>query len=132
MKTLLFCTICVQIALAVIGRHHRDNAFLNHVQMVHQFQCSVPQSRAVPVEALLTMGVGPDEIFYPASTVLARCAESGCCPNPMQVCAPIEIKNVSRIFMVKHRIDRQRDRHHEIIHVVEHTKCACMDEVSAA
>jgi len=102
------------------------------VQMVHQFQCSVPQSRAVPVEALLTMGVGPDEIFYPASTVLARCAESGCCPNPMQVCAPIEIKNVSRIFMVKHRIDRQRDRHHEIIHVVEHTKCACMDEVSAA
>ncbi|TGZ49001.1 Vascular endothelial growth factor A-A [Temnothorax longispinosus] len=75
------------------------------------------------------MGLGPDEAFYPASTVLTRCTGSGCCPDPKQICAPIETRNVSLVFMVRHRIDQQRDRHHEVIHAVEHTKCACMDKI---
>lgn len=106
----------------------RDSGFLSHVQLVHQFRCSLPQPRAVPVKDLLIVGPGPDEIFYPASTVLARCAESGCCPDIKQICAPIETRNVSLVFMVRHRVDQQRDRHHEIIHALEHTKCACIDE----
>lgn len=110
----------------------RDSGFLNHVQLVHQFRCSLPQPRAVPVEDLLNIGPGPDEIFYPPSTVLARCAGSGCCPDYGQICAPIETRNVSLVFMIKHRIDQQRDRHHEIIHALEHTKCACIDEILAA
>lgn len=110
----------------------RDSGFLNHVQLVHQFRCSLPQPRAVPVEDLLNIGPGPDEIFYPPSTVLARCAGSGCCPDYRQICAPIETRNVSLVFMIKHRIDQQRDRHHEIIHALEHTKCACIDEILAA
>ncbi|XP_020297086.1 vascular endothelial growth factor A-A-like [Pseudomyrmex gracilis] len=131
MKNLLLLIIYIQFALAVIGRHHRDSGFLNHVQRVHQFPCSVPQPRAVPIEDLLTVGLGPDEIFYPASTVLARCAGSGCCPEPKQICAPTEIRNISLVFMVRHNIDRQRDRHHEIIHAPEHIKCACIDKVLA-
>ncbi|XP_012225169.1 uncharacterized protein [Linepithema humile] len=131
MKKLLLLIICIQFALIVIGRHHRDSGFLNHVQLVHQFRCSLPQPRAVPVKDLLTVGLGPDEVFYPASTVLSRCAGSGCCPNSTQICAPTETRNVSLVFMVMHRIDRQRDRHHEIIHALEHTKCACMDETLA-
>lgn len=99
---------------------------------MHQFPCSMPQPRAVPVEDLLTAGLGPDEVFYPASTVLARCASSGCCSGPGQICAPIETRNVSLVFMVRHSIDRQRDRHHEIIHAPEHIKCACIDKVLVA
>ncbi|XP_015587590.1 uncharacterized protein LOC107264160 [Cephus cinctus] len=115
-----------------LAKHHRDIGFLNHVQLVHQFRCSLPQPRAVPVEELLSVGPSPDEIFYPASTVLARCGDSGCCPNASQVCAPIETRNVSLVFMVKHLIDRQRDRHHEIIHALEHTRCGCVDSNDAA
>ncbi|KAM0728133.1 Vascular endothelial growth factor A-A [Formica fusca] len=132
MKKFLLLVICVQFALTVTGRHYRDSSFLNHAQLVYEFQCSLPQPRAVRVEDLLTAGPGPDEIFYPASTVLARCAESGCCPDSKQVCAPIETKNVSLVFMIRHRIDQQRDRHHEVIHALEHTKCACMNESVAA
>ncbi|XP_043284690.1 uncharacterized protein [Venturia canescens] len=105
--------------------HHRDSGYLNHVQLVHQFRCSSPQPRAIKVEDLLTAGPSPDEIFYPASTVLSRCEGSGCCPDLKHTCGPIETKKVSLVFMVKHRIDSQRDRHHEVIHAVEHTKCGC-------
>ena len=98
------------------------------MQLVHEFRCSLPQPRAVPVEELLTVGPSPDELFYPASTVLARCGGSGCCPEPNQICAPAETRNVSLVFMVKHAVDRQRDRHHEVIHALEHTRCACIDE----
>ncbi|KAG7205375.1 hypothetical protein KM043_007371 [Ampulex compressa] len=131
MKKLFSLLISVELVFAVIARHHRDGGFLNHVQLVHQFRCSLPQLRAVPVEELLTVGPSPDEIFYPASTVLARCAGSGCCPNSKEICAPIEARNVSLVFMVKHTIDRQRDRHHEVIHAIEHTKCGCIDEIRA-
>ncbi|XP_066586448.1 uncharacterized protein [Prorops nasuta] len=120
--------LVVQSASLVIGRHHRDGGFLNHVQTVHQFRCSLPQPRAVPVEELLSVGPSPDEIFYPASTVLTRCGGSGCCPDAKQICAPTETKNVSLVFMVRHSIDRQRDRHHEIIHAIEHTKCGCIHQ----
>ncbi|KYN38635.1 Vascular endothelial growth factor A-A [Trachymyrmex septentrionalis] len=121
----------VYFALIAVGRHHRDSDFLSHVQLVHQFQCLLPQSRAIAVEDLLTVGLGPDEAFYPASTVLTRCVGSGCCPDSKQICAPIETRNVTLVFMVRHRIDQQRDRHHEVIHAVEHTKCACMDKILA-
>ncbi|XP_012058674.1 PREDICTED: vascular endothelial growth factor A-like [Atta cephalotes] len=131
MTKFLLLVICVQFALIAVGRHHRDSDFLSHVQLVHQFQCLLPQSRAIAVEDLLTVGLGPDEAFYPASTVLTRCAGSGCCPDSKQICAPIEIRNVTLVFMVRHRIDQQRDRHHEVIHAVEHTKCACMDKILA-
>lgn len=113
----------------VTGRHHRDNDYLKHVQLVNEFRCSLPQLRAVPVAELLTIGPDPDEIFYPSSTVLARCGGSGCCPNSEQICAPTETRNVSLVFMVKHLIDRQRDRHHEVIHAVEDIECACIDEI---
>ncbi|XP_029174668.1 uncharacterized protein LOC114943238 [Nylanderia fulva] len=132
MKKFFLLLICVQFTLTVIGKHlYRDSSFLNHAQLVFQFQCSLPQLRAVRVKDLLTAGLGPDEVFYPASTVLARCSGAGCCPDPKQVCAPIEIKNVSLVFMIRHLIDQQRDRHHEVIHAVEHIKCACMDEILA-
>ncbi|XP_012542316.1 uncharacterized protein LOC105840098 [Monomorium pharaonis] len=131
MRKLLLLIICIQIALNVVGRHHRDSDFLSHVQLVHQFQCSLPQSRAIAVEDLLTVGLGPDEAFYPASTVLTRCTGSGCCLNSEQICAPIETRNVTLVFMVRHRIDQQRDRHHEVIHAIEHTKCACVDKILA-
>lgn len=101
---------------------------MNHVQLVHQFRCSLPQPRAVRIEELLSVGPSPDEIFYPFSTVLARCEGAGCCPQENQVCGPIQTRNVSLVFMVKHRIDQQRDRHHEVIHAVEHVKCACIDK----
>ncbi|XP_011301182.1 uncharacterized protein [Fopius arisanus] len=107
--------------------HHRDSKYLNHVHLVYQFKCSLPQLRAVPVEELLSVGPGPDEIFYPRETILARCAGAGCCLGINQVCGPIETRNVSLVFLVKHRVDRQRDRHHETLHVVEHTKCGCID-----
>ncbi|XP_017876497.1 vascular endothelial growth factor A-A-like [Ceratina calcarata] len=128
MKKLVFLLFSIHLAFAVIGRHHRDSSFLNHVQLVHEFRCSAPQPRAVPVEELLTVGPSPDEVFYPASTVLMRCNGAGCCPDPKQICAPIETRNVSLVFMVKHTIDRQRDRHHEVVHALEHTKCGCVDK----
>ncbi|XP_025073641.1 vascular endothelial growth factor A-like isoform X2 [Pogonomyrmex barbatus] len=106
-----------------------DSDFLSHVQLVHQFQCLSPQPRAISVEDLLTVGLGSDEVFYPAFTVLTRCVGSGCCPDSNQICAPIETRNVSLVFMVRHRIDQQRDRHHEVIHALEHVKCACMNKI---
>ncbi|KAK9305999.1 hypothetical protein QLX08_003224 [Tetragonisca angustula] len=128
MRRYILLLISIHLALAIIGRHHRDSGFLNHVQLVHEFQCSMPQPRAVPVAELLTIGPSPDEIFYPASTVLTRCEGAGCCSDPKQICAPIETRNISLVFMVKHMIDRQRDRHHEVIHALEHTKCGCVDK----
>lgn len=97
------------------------------MERVREFKCSQPQQRAVSVEELLTIGPGPDERFYPISTVLARCAGSGCCPEANQICSPIITRNISLVFMVKHIYDRERGRHHEIIHAVEHVKCSCID-----
>lgn len=127
MKRIALLFVAVSCLLVVSGRHHRDLGFLNHVQMVNEFRCSSPQPRAVSVTELLRAGPSPDEIFYPPSTVLARCNGSGCCRDSKQICAPIETRNVSLVFMVKHIVDKQRDRHHEIIHALEDTKCACMD-----
>ncbi|KAK0163364.1 hypothetical protein PV327_007053 [Microctonus hyperodae] len=107
--------------------HHQDSSYLNHVQLVRQFECSLPQPRAIPVEELLSVGPSPDEIFFPSSTVLKRCAGAGCCFQERQICSPIETKNISLVFLVQHRFDHQRDRHHEIIHAVQHTKCKCMN-----
>lgn len=128
--SLFFLSFCffTFVIMCIFILFNRDSDFLSHVQLVHQFQCSLPQSRAITVEDLLTVGLGPDEAFYPAFTVLTRCAGSGCCPDSKQICAPTETRNVSLVFMVRHRIDQQRDRHHEVIHAVEHTKCACMDK----
>lgn len=106
----------------------RDSSYLIHVERVHNFPCSEPQLRAVPVRDLLEIGPSPDEMFYPPSTVLLRCAEAGCCPKSNQICAPTEVKNISLVFTVKHLIDRTRDRHHEIIHVLNHVKCNCVEE----
>ncbi|XP_076247380.1 vascular endothelial growth factor A-A [Calliopsis andreniformis] len=128
MKSSVLFLFSIHFALGMVGRHHRDSGFLNHVQLVHEFRCSVPQPRAVPVTELLTVGPSPDEFFYPASTVLTRCDNAGCCPDPKQICGPIETRNVSLVFMVKHVIDRQRDRHHEVIHALEHTKCGCVEK----
>ncbi|KAK2583692.1 hypothetical protein KPH14_009618 [Odynerus spinipes] len=129
MKRIVSFLVALSFLFAVTGRHHSDSSFLNHVQLVNQFRCSSPQPRAVPVTELLTVGPSPDEIFYPPSTVLARCGGSGCCLDSKQICAPIETRNVTLVFMVKHLIDRQRDRHHEVIHVLEDTKCACIDAI---
>ncbi|CAD6228200.1 GSCOCG00006402001-RA-CDS [Cotesia congregata] len=124
--------LCLILILGVLGCqskiNHKDSSYLNHVQLVHQFRCSLPQPRAVRIEELLSVGPSPDEIFYPFSTVLSRCEGAGCCPQENQVCGPIQTRNVSLVFMVKHRIDQQRDRHHEVIHAVEHVKCACVDK----
>ncbi|XP_015115378.1 uncharacterized protein LOC107040005 [Diachasma alloeum] len=120
--------ILVIVASSACGMyHHRDSKYLNHVHLVYQFNCSLPQLRAVAVEELLSVGPSPDEIFYPRETILARCGGAGCCLGENQVCGPIETRNVSLVFLVKHRIDQQRDRHHETLHVVEHTKCGCID-----
>nr|XP_003706942.1 PREDICTED: placenta growth factor-like [Megachile rotundata] len=128
MRSFVLLLFFVRLAFTMIARHHRDSGFLNHVQLVHEFRCSMPQPRAIPVSKLLTVGPSPDETFYPASTVLTRCDGAGCCSDPKQICAPIETRNVSLVFMVKHTIDRQRDRHHEVIHALEHTKCGCIDK----
>lgn len=127
MKRIIILFIILGFISLAVSKHLKDSSYLNHVQLVREFKCSFPQPRAVPVEELLTVGPSADEIFYPPSTVLARCGGSGCCPIN-QVCAPAETRNVSLVFMVKHAIDLQRDRHHEIIHVSEHTRCACIDE----
>ncbi|XP_012270410.1 uncharacterized protein LOC105694377 [Orussus abietinus] len=127
-KTVFVLLVAWGLFCLATCRHHRDSSFLNHVQLVHQFRCSLPQPRAVPVGELLSVGPAPDEVFYPAYTVLARCGGSGCCPDSNQVCAPTETRNVSLVFVVRHTIDLQRDRHHEVVHAQEHTKCACTDE----
>ncbi|XP_035718964.1 vascular endothelial growth factor A-A-like isoform X1 [Vespa mandarinia] len=129
MKRIVLILVAILFVCLITGRHHRDSDYLNHVQLVNQFRCSLPQPRAIPIEELLTVGPSPDEIFYPPSTVLARCGGSGCCPDPKQICASTETRNVSLVFMVKHLIDRQRDRHHEVIHALEDTKCACINTI---
>ncbi|XP_006613937.1 vascular endothelial growth factor A-A-like [Apis dorsata] len=128
MKKYILLLFSIHFTFASIGKYHRDNGFLSHVQLVHEFRCSMPQPRAVPVAELLTVGPNSDEVFYPASTVLKRCDGAGCCSDYKQICAPVETRNVSLVFMVKHMIDRQRDRHHEVIHALEHTKCGCINK----
>ncbi|XP_012263324.2 uncharacterized protein LOC105690257 [Athalia rosae] len=103
----------------------RDIGFLSHVHRMRSFPCRKPQLRSIPVQELLQRP-GSDELFYPSSTVLARCdRHSGCCLEN-QVCAIAEQEDVELVFIVNHVLDRQRAKHHEVITAKNHTRCHCV------
>ncbi|KAH9420843.1 hypothetical protein DERP_001274 [Dermatophagoides pteronyssinus] len=44
-----------------------------------------------------------NKIFYPRGTIIHRCSDqTGCCPNPGELCRPETVENVEKVFFVNY------------------------------
>ncbi|ALC38594.1 Pvf3 [Drosophila busckii] len=88
-------------------------------------QCRVPQRRCVSVEN------DPAKIYYPHCTILYRCsADSGCCFDRTQICAPKSVTKVQQVIHVK--ASHERRSSYETLSFDNHTECHCIDRISLA
>ncbi|XP_041988282.1 uncharacterized protein LOC121739784 [Aricia agestis] len=99
----------------------RQAALKNIRTMLKSAKCLTPQPRWLSVRKLAPAA---DTIYMPPCVQLHRCeADSGCCYDEGEVCAPVDGENVALPFLLQ-----KTDRRLVSVRMVffNHTKCGCV------
>ena len=110
---------------SVIDKYMQESVNLHITQM--KTSCSEPRLQVFYPESY-----GPHQMLTPRGTYLNRCnAQTGCCPNILHSCQPIETKPIVLVFYVQTmKIERNSKIRHfnqvKNITLVDHIKFRCL------